>query len=756
MTTVDLKKTPARPALDRLRPVGPPAPPPDPDALIAPWLRSWPAFRATSWLFMRREGRRLLSILMWLPIYLARCIKYAPRGLGRLIARFSKWVYDSDTAILRHDHTGTGDTGEAQKAHAMRRANLHARFLVLSTVAVVIGGPILVWTYPKYLAGGLAVMLALFVMKLIKGKSIEEFIFGCALGVVAYFLLVWAFEQIVLSVPLPPFWTLYVLGGLTLIGLGEVGRPTGQSLVRTGEIHTGNVVQKPTPDLVIEALCRIGVPGMTPNKLDEVKAETRVIAPGVARSRRGYHLQLELPWGCTVSQVAEHREELAAALKRHLGTVWPSKGPRHPGHLELFLSDVPMASAPQEPWPLAKGERVDIFNPLQQFTDQEGNWVDFTIAGKRILIGGASGTGKSYYTRQLGIAAAFDPRVRIVCIDGKVNGDLDCLIPVAHGFYVGNEPDEIAEQLAALRGIEKEMRRRARFLRTLPAEENPQKKVTSSLVDSYPHLAPILLLLDEVQEYTEHENKEIRDEFIRIFTAFARLGRSSAIIPVFCTQKPDAKVLPTSITSNCSTRCCLKVQDSGHVDQVLGNGSHKNGMQSNKFSASDYGLAWFRGDGEEPQIVRSVWGLEGATAEELVARARAMRERLGLLTGAAAGEQEVIEPDPDVLDDVREVLNENSGRSMSLAQIVEALGLMRSAFYGKWDTDTLGAALRAAGYGDIRSVHVKVDGKNTSPKGVSWDQLIEAIERRDGGSDLTDGSDDTVRPLTRKNRRSGS
>lgn len=191
------------------------------------------------------------------------------------------------------------------------------------------------------------------------------------------------------------------------------------------------------------------------------------------------------------------------------------------------------------------------------------------------------------------MAVAFDPRVRLTALDGKGNGDRR----VAHGFYEGDEPDEVAEQLAAVRAIREEMRRRARFLRDLPREENPQSKVTSELVDRYPHLAPIVLLVDEVQVYTEYEDKAVRDEFIALFTDLVKRGRSAGIIPVFCTQKPDAKALPSSIADNCSVRLCFRVNSDRANNQVLGPGSYASGVNATLFSAKDRGLAWLRGDG---------------------------------------------------------------------------------------------------------------------------------------------------------------
>src|SRR5690606_9632088 len=142
-------------------------------------------------------------------------------------------------------------------------------------------------------------------------------------------------------------------------------------------------------------------------------------------------------------------------------------------------------------------------------------------------------------------------RTRLVILDGKANGDMRPFRLVAHGYYEDDDPEGVLEQLNAVKEIREEMRRRARFLRELPPEENPEDKVTSALVDRYPHLAPIILLIDECQVYTEHEDKRIREEFIAAAADIVRRGRSAGIVPIFCTQKPSADVLPTAIVDNC-------------------------------------------------------------------------------------------------------------------------------------------------------------------------------------------------------------
>jgi len=700
------------------------------------WLQSWDSFKPTAVLAVRRGWYRTVRFLFHLPVLVFLLVTWSPRGLWRVTARVSKFIYDSDTADLRSAHTSRQESAEAIKVHAMRRANLHARGIVTAVVALPVLVPVLAWTAPSWLAGLAAVLVFVTVCKLIPGRGWQEVV-GAA---VAAGLVWWFLPGLLVLIPSPPVWSAVAVCAVCVLVLGYVGRPAGRKMVERSDPNDAGLPDKPTAPVVIDALVRLAIGGLT----DKTREEVRVFAPGVARSRRGYHLALELPAGVTASDVMDKREALAAALRRELGTVWPSQGDRHPGHLILFISDQPMATAPQDPWPVAEGVELDIFNPTKHFTDQEGQWVEVLLAYQQIIVGGAPGYGKTYGARQLGVGCAFDPRTRITCMDGKGNGDLRPLRLVAHGFFEGDEPEDIAQQLDALRAMREEMRRRAKFLRELPREENPQSKVTSELVDRYPHLAPIVLIIDEVQVLTEYEDEKVRKEFIAILADLVRRGRSAGIIPILCTQKPDAKALPSVIADNCSLRICFRVNTANANNQVLGNGQYAMGIRATLFSAKDKGLAWLRGDAAEPQVVRTVFGLDAVAAEELVMKARAIRERKGLLTGQAAGEKAQEEAvQVSLLDDCRDVMDHPPAKALTLDELREALSDLRPKTWGFLDNAALGSMLRDAGVAvrTVWSSRSKTDGK-----GVKREALDVAAT-----SDVDPGEDDeiTVIDLTR-------
>ena len=103
------------------------------------------------------------------------------------------------------------------------------------------------------------------------------------------------------------------------------------------------------------------------------------------------------------------------------------------------------------------------------------------------------------------------------------------------------------------------------------------------------------------------------------------------------TQRPDGDALPPKIRDLATVRFCLKVPDQVSNDMILGTGSYKAGYRASEFRPKiDAGLGWFKGEGD-PQAVRTHY-LDLNDTAKIAARARAMREAAGVLSGYALGE----------------------------------------------------------------------------------------------------------------------
>ncbi|MGL5911041.1 MAG: LAGLIDADG family homing endonuclease, partial [Phycicoccus sp.] len=345
----------------------------------------------------------------------------------------------------------------------------------------------------------------------------------------------------------------------------------------------------------------------------------------------------------------------------------------------------------------------------------------------------------------IGLTAAKDVRAKLFVFDLKGTGDLSSLAQVAHAYRVGDEPEDIAEMLEIMRELREEMRARTRLVRAMTLEENPEKgKVTDQLATRDPdRFGPIVVLVDEVQVWTQEftealpstfwvekppkdPGKAVREEFIAIMRDLVKRGPALGIIPVLATQKPDAQSIPSSIADNASARLCLKVNGQISNDQILGTSSYQSGIRATQFAFSEKGIAYFRGDGAEPLVVRTVT-MTPQRADELAAQARSLRLAAGRLTGEAADDGITdVEVVIDILEDVERVLRDRSRGRAHHVELVEWLRELRPENYGELDVEELSARLRGAG---VRIDQFKQGGSNR--RGVHLSSVVDQRERDD-------------------------
>lgn len=634
--------------------------------LLASWLKSWPDFAATVSRALHRGTHRTGWHLLRLPLYVGRLVLYSPRGLGRLARAMWDVLTDAELRPLRVEAVVGKDAQTALRLRKERNERIHTRLVTATTMAGLLG----------IIVGGL------------------------------WFL--------------APGWSLWIAAAGLVLVLGFIGRPLGKPLVKAATALAGNPPPMRAP-YVMEALVSLGIPRLT--KVDDIS-----LLMDVARVGPGYQVDLELPPGVPASAVQEKRSELSAAMRRELGCVWPAVGTRHEGHLVLYVCDQPMNAAKQSPWPLLKSGQVDLFKPVPLVTDQMGAWVEVTLAYSNGVIGAVPRMGKTFFLRQLLLVAGLDPRCRVYAIDGKGTGDLSPCSLFAHYIGVGDEPEDIDEQLDAMRALRVELRRRAKVIRNLPREQCPESKVTSDLANRRDlGLEPIVVGVDETQVWFQYGDKSdkghkaIRDEFASIVTDLVKRGPALGIWVFLATQQVNADTVPTAISNNAVIRFCLKVFGVVANDQVLGTGARKAGVDATMFSTADKGIGYLRADGAESRIVRTVAGMDAVASEKVALRARALREAAGRLTGQAV--DDVLEAEAEqvvLLDDCREVMDAEQSTRMTLGEIRDRLALLRPGIYSHLDNDALGGMLRQAGV--VPSTVWSPTAKSTG-KGVKREQL---------------------------------
>jgi DNA translocase FtsK/SpoIIIE-like protein len=169
--------------------------------------------------------------------------------------------------------------------------------------------------------------------------------------------------------------------------------------------------------------------------------------PHIARHQlvpAGDRLLVRLPAGSSTAALAEAAEQVAVILD-----VREVRVARDPDHAALARVTVvrrdPLHGAPPLGWPWLDAERCSLWVPVPVGVDEDGQWVHIALPERNVLLGGEPGSGKSAAMALLLAAAALDPSVKLILLDGKLV-ELACWAGVAERS-IG--PD-LAEAVAVL------------------------------------------------------------------------------------------------------------------------------------------------------------------------------------------------------------------------------------------------------------------------------------------------------------------
>jgi S-DNA-T family DNA segregation ATPase FtsK/SpoIIIE len=580
------------------------------------------------------------------PAYAALATGYAVRGVFVTAIRVIEWWHIPNTAALERQAAADGLLNDHLRLHKQGRETRKARGIIVAICATV---------------AALAV-----------------------LALVAY----------------APWPVLALAAAAVFTMLARAGRPQGKTITTRAEIPAQ--VQPPDSGVIIRALGAIGNAEI--NKA--ITAGTFPPLPSPVREDGpGWRAEIDLPYGVTATQVIDRREQLASGLRRPLGAVWPEPvSHEHAGRLELFVGRADISKAKPPPWPLLRSGQADVFQPQPFGTDVRGRQVKVPMAYLNMLIGSIPRQGKTATVRVRACTYALDPIVELWFHELKGSGDLDPLEQVCHRFVSGIDDESIAYTARSLKLLRAEIERRTGRLKALPRELCPDKRVTREIgARRSRKLWPIACVIDECQNLFSHDKygKDAADDAVFII----KIGPAFGVMLDLATQRPDAKSLPTGVSSNAGLRFCLKVMDQTANDMVLGTSAYKNGIRATTFRPEvDAGLGYLVGASAHPQVVRTYY-LDMPATERIAARARAVREATGTLSGVALGQEDQA-PRRDVLADAREVLAGTSG--MHWQPLADRLA---DRFPDRW-AEASGDAVRAElGARGVPSVVVVMDGQ---------------------------------------------
>ncbi|WP_020497629.1 hypothetical protein [Sciscionella marina] len=648
--------------------------------IIAPWMKQ--ASQRTA--VLRWAVQYALHVVAFhavrIPLYVGRLALRAPYGTYRAVRDTMRWAFDYESKPLRTGASDGGDAATYMQLSHQRNDRVKHRLITLGFVVLplLIGAVFVWWLLPA-------------------GPRLLTFV-------------------------------------ALVCGLGFVGSPRDKPVIGRAVVKHG--LEKVTSEIVVRGLGSLGLTGI--NQAIAKKEGIHFPTP-ITRDGPGARVVVDLPPGVTADEVMERRKKLASGLRRPLGSVWPSGDASvHEGRLVLFIGDEDMNKAKQPAWPLAKAGEVDVFKPQPFGTDPRGQWISITLIYISGIIGAVPRMGKTFTLRLWLLIAALDPRTELHTYDLKGTGDLDPFEPIAHRHRAGDEDDDIEYILADFEAVRIEMRRRAKVIRGLPKDVCPDSKVTPELASKRSlGLWPIVIGVDECQILFEHPDHGKR--FTEICTDLVKRGPATGITLLLATQRPDAKSIPPGISANAIIRYCLKVQGHTENDMVLGTSAHKQGIRATTFAWADKGIGYYRGEGADATITRSV-ALDGPAVEKRIAAARAVREARGLLTGYAAG----VDADPDqahtsakprfdVLADVVTVFDGEGAEKLWTSVILARLAELHGDVYSGWTAKALADALRPVGLVPGAVWAVDENGKGTNRNGYTAAAVRAAKANRDSG-----------------------
>ncbi|WP_198942924.1 hypothetical protein [Actinophytocola xanthii] len=643
--------------------------------IIPPQLR--PAnVKATA----RRAGGRAAHVAGYhavrLPWYLAKLGWFAVRGLGRVLAGQLRWWWVPGAFAMEQHAANTHQLMEWERVHRQVKATRQWRGIVLASEALTLG-----------------------------------------IGVPVAVTLV------------PTGWLLMVAGGL-VAGLGHYGRPAGQTLIGTAVVAPR--FRKLNSDIVLRAYYAAGL-GNPAKPGQEVQ-----FGSPMARDARntGSQVVIDLPYGRGWSDVANAREKIASGLDVHVNQVFLTPDKTSSRRHTLFVTDRDPLAVPAGRTDLLDGKPRSIWRPVRFGKDERGNLVELSLMWVSVLVGAQPRKGKTFAARLAALHAALDPFVKLIVVDGKNSPDWAKFRLVAHRIVFGthpnpNDPDPVANLLAVLDEVLEHIDRVNQTLAGLPAGVCPEGKLTEELARDprYPDLRVVLLVMEEFQVYFETEDQAVNKEIAAKLSRIQAVGPSAGVVILSSSQKPsgvgagDVGRLFNRYRDNHAVRFALKCGNRLVSEAVLGGDAYAEGFDASALPVGDEyrGVGLLYGQSDHTPTTRTFLA-DHTDAEKILTAARAHRERVGTLTGQAAGE-DIARQVRDVLADALSVF---SG-SKRLPWQVLAARLVEHApeHYGDLTADAISAQLRALG---VSSVNVKWDGQVL--KGATAEDIHTAMTRR--------------------------
>lgn len=340
-------------------------------------------------------------------------------------------------------------------------------------------------------------------------------------------------------------------GGVQKVAEGSTSYETkkDQSLSDSSEIENG-VTRKEIDQFVKDFKRSCGDYNV---KLRECNAEDTVVGPSVIR------LKFRLGRGQALQGLSSHLEDIGREMKR-TGVIIQQV----PNSDELLL-DVPRL----------KREKVlfkDVILSLPKVTSPEQLYFPLgrTPNGKdlfedlgqmpHMLVGGSTGSGKSVFLfSMLASMLMTHPRkedLQLILSSAKLE-DFIHFEGLPHLYSEGIISDAAEATRVIKEVVFEESERRGKLLAEARVANIIEYNKTAT-----EKLAPIVVVIDEFADLADQlETKKEQNAFYKPVQRIAQAGRSRGIHLVICTQRPEAKLVPSTTKAQLNGRVALRVND---------------------------------------------------------------------------------------------------------------------------------------------------------------------------------------------------
>jgi len=296
--------------------------------------------------------------------------------------------------------------------------------------------------------------------------------------------------------------------------------------------------------------------------------------------------------GRTTESLTDIADNLASAFAARKVIVEPHEDRADRAFVHVIRRD-PFAKAVITP--LMGVERTNWLKPFVVGVDVFGRPAKIDLVGgdgvNHILIGGATGSGKSNVIQLLMAHAALDPRTLIYGFDGKFGMEL--------GFWaerielLNENPRDMGTAITQLSQVAKIVDARNQKLK-----DAGKRKPTADM-------APMVLVIEELASWLVDCGKESGNAFARVLMGMIRVARSAGCVIVGTTQRPSVDVVPSSLRSQFTYRWALRTMAPVDSDIILGPNWARQGFDSSTVGDKGKGQGYLLHEERNPELIRA-------------------------------------------------------------------------------------------------------------------------------------------------------